>query len=388
MSGKSSVEVKFATLRRISPSGFTALSLCPLRAACIAAGQPTLLPQSPASTTGTISHKVLEAAGRAKASSEADTFIKVWDEIAEVEEAKMQLNTLQRRFIPLRQHDLRYEVIRWQTCQRASFISQRALLTKRSPLAGYTQSHYEEFIQSSDGTIAGVIDFVQETQQGAILRDYKTGTIWDDSHVQLNGHPAVKQEYQVQLKLYAALWWTKTGMWPLRLELVPLDCDPIEVIFDHAEYLALLESAQATLANTNDHIRKVLQELPPNATTLATASPSICRYCSFRPGCPAYWNARGAISTTEVTYDWPVDIRGTLQKKQMLGNGLLMLQLQTEQGDIALVHLSAGLTSYPDLANVHDGDWIEIYNLSSKDGEKLFSETKLTAAYSCSESEP
>ena len=316
--------LQIAPLQKVSPSGFSALSQCLLRAACQAARQPSLMPQSPSGSLGSIAHKVLEMAGKREASGDVENFAEIWDELVEKVEEKWQALPLQRHFVPLRNHVPRYQVLRWQTCQQAARIASQFMAGKSKISTETVRVFHEEPVATPDGIIAGIIDYVCETPQGTLLRDYKTGTVWGEAAQ--DGFALLKTEYQTQLKLYAALWWSQSGQWPLRLELVPLDDAPVEVLFEPQECSLLLQEARLTLENINIRIRATLQEPSPDLVSLAAPDAKTCRYCNFRPGCAAYWWQRERVPTEE-SDEWPKDVRGILEKKQLLGNGQWMLQM-------------------------------------------------------------
>jgi RecB family exonuclease len=370
-----------APLSAVSPSSFTGLSQCALRAACQAARQPALLPQSPASTLGTVAHKVLEEAGQVRTSHSADDFLSRWDELVQAEEAKLQQSELQRRFVPLRQHAPRYGVQRHRACQQAARIALQVLTpapAQGTPVGASTCTYHEEPVSTEDKAVCGIIDFAREAPDGVLLRDYKTGAIWDADEAP-DGSLALKPEYQVQLKLYAALWHGKTGRWPTRLELAPLDGLPVEVPFETSECARLLEEAREALARINNSIQDVLRVSSPDLESLATPSAHACRFCSFRPGCSGYWREREQLPPEE-TSTWPRDVRGVLQQKQVLGNGRLLLQLLGENGHKYLVRVRPDESRYPALLSLQEQDAVAIYNLKGRPGSVL-DETGTTAIY-------
>lgn len=379
MSPDCSFSLQIAPLERITPSGFIALSHCHLRAACQAARQPALLPQSPSGLIGTVSHMLLERAGKGEATGSAEEFAKLWDELVQRAEAKWQVLPLQRHLVPLRQHISHYEVLRWRACKRAAYIAAQIATVKGTPSAETIRVFHEEPVATPDGTIAGVIDYVRETSEGTVLRDYKSGTIWEKDTAP-DGPDLLKAEYQTQLRMYAALWWSRSGVWPVRLELAPLDGDPVEVPFEPDECIHILSEARSALARVNADIKAALQSSPPDTESLATPAARVCRYCTFRPSCPAYWRHRDGVSTEEAK-EWPRDVRGTIQRKQVLGNGQVMLQLLNVQGQKVSVRLKPSSGQHPSLDGLDVGDGAALYNLAPAGAETTFKETAYTAVY-------
>jgi hypothetical protein len=212
-----------------------------------------------------------------------------------------------------------------------------------------------------------------------LLRDIKTGAIWNKETAD-DGSPLLKDDYQAQLKLYAALWHLKTGQWPVRLEIMPLNGEPVEVFFTPDECALLLQEALTTLERINIAIHTVLESHPPDLAALATPDARICQYCVFRPGCAAYWRAREQSAPPEVS-QWPNDVCGTLQKQQVLGNGQMMLHIVGEDGEKILVRLKPDIDRYSALQNLQEGCKAAIYNLSSTSIGAAWNDTPYTVVY-------
>ncbi len=363
------------------------MDACLLRSACRAARNADLLPSPQNNRVGTVAHTLLEEAGRGKmGGGEAQLFEERWETLIAQEEERMQKIPLQRRFIPLSKHIANYEVTRYRAINQASVLARNHVpqfdwnehMESSTPLrdlpAAEDTIFYERLLSTPDGKVKGKLDFWQETPEGAILRDYKTGSIWDKAEPSTR---ILKKDYELQLKLYAALYQTNTGCWPLRLEVAPLDDPEVEVSFSPKEASDLLVKATKMLDDCNARIqvsidRETLEEL-------ATPAPQTCAYCTFRPGCSSYWKSR--IDFAEL--GWPHDVAGRLIQKQKLGNGKWLLKIQTSSSESVSITLSAGQELYPELDGVRIGDLCALYSLKPRFGSSdSFIETPFTLLHS------
>ncbi len=107
----------------------------------------------------------------------------------------------------------------------------------------------------------------------------------------------------------AALFASKQGRWPIKLEVVPLQGPEKDIPFEPAECESLLREATYTLKQVNDQIGQALKLSDPEkaAVSFANPSPASCRNCCFRPSCKAYQTARNNLSQNR---DWPRDVWG------------------------------------------------------------------------------
>ena len=111
----------------------------------------------------------------------------------------------------------------------------------RSP-PGMPQPYgFELPVASADGLVRGRIDRVIESPNGPIIQDFKTGNVYD---AQGNLYRTVRLEYQVQLRLYAALYFEVYGAWAAALELVPLQGEIVPVSLDRTDAVRLLAEAK------------------------------------------------------------------------------------------------------------------------------------------------
>jgi len=339
---------------RISPSRYYAFQLCSLKEILAAAGHPGLLPVPPAARIGTIVHKIIEMANAGKIRKETQ-FNEAWQiEISKNEES-MVSNPLERHLVPLEETADDYEVKKFMTVQMISAFfsgSQKQVFQQG-------RSRQEEWLETKDGKIGGKIDQIQETSEGAVIIDYKTGSIVDEK----NGRP--KEEYQQQLRLYAALYFENYDIWPKKLVLVGIDRSVREILFSEEGCMRILEQAKKLLINTNDLI---LSGLPPDG--FAAPSLEACRYCLFRPGCQKYWQAR------QDTEGWPIDLIGCIKEKGFSGNKLGRLVI--ERGEKK--YIVRALSSRHSFLYGHNKN-VLICNLGSDTSPNHYIERMMTTGY-------
>lgn len=368
--------LQIAPMNRISPSRFTSLRQCVLSAACTAGKQPRLLPASPKAILGTISHRLLELAARGELPETVDGIRLEWDSMVAEAEVKLGEDELERRWLPLSIFVQDYQVRRARACNAAHSLQafsgthHRTIEVESTPGKRYS---LEQALSTEDGLVGGVIDCLILTPDGWVVRDYKTGPINDASLEQV-----VKVAYEVQLKIYAALVWLQKGCWPARLELVPLDGLPVTVPFEPNECLVLLQECKDSLIMANDRIRNHLSmHEKEDLHLLATASPSACRYCPYRPGCQEYWQKRN-----EDPYaDWTHDVRGVVQRCHILPNGNFMMQISAENQSTFLVRGKDNPVSNPYLRDLGIDKNVAIYNLSKPGAGPVYEATTSTTMY-------
>lgn len=366
-------------LKRISPSKYEALHTCALREVWAAGRQPQLLPSYPKAWMGSAIHSLLEEAGQGKfAPGDHAAVATRWRELLAATEDKMRGSWLDHHLVPLDRAVRDFEVrsIRAQNC--ALEIAEHAPRAK-GHTAGTSLAGTELWVQSDDGLVGGFIDYVEMAVDGPTIRDYKSGDIAEENS---SSHPGpVKESYQVQLRLYAALYAAKTGQWPARLELIPLSGAAVSVVFDQQVCSALLEDARCTLKNVNEIITSRATAAPEAEQCLARPSPSHCWSCPFRPGCAAYRTAR--LVTAEPD-EWPKDIAGEVKDIRTLGNGKLLMIVRDTRLSSSAVRingLDSDPTRHPALHQLQPGDTIGLYNLKTSGSGATFSEASLTTIY-------
>jgi PD-(D/E)XK nuclease superfamily len=322
-----------------------------------------------------IVHRLLEQAGGGELSDGSSLKIaQTWQELVDEAEQTMSTNALERRFVPLRDSAPKYDVTRLRAESRAQELATKsASEVPRASEASASPYGYELRVQSQDGLIAGRIDRALATPRGVVLQDYKSGAIFT---LQEGDIREAKPEYALQLRLYAALYHEATGTWPLRLELVPLSGEPQEVTFTPEECLRLLRSAKDLLNAVNEHLTgsHAWDEIE---ASLATPSPSACRFCSFRPACGPYISA---VTRDPDGCEWPPDAVGDFHSITKLGNGRFILRMTREDRTDVFIRDLSDETAQP-LALVGEGTLVGAFNARRTRSEHVFEGGPLTTLY-------
>jgi RecB family exonuclease len=364
-------------LQRVSPSRFLSLQECALREVWTAAGVPNQLPVAPAARLGSAIHRLLEEAGKGVFRERGRPAIATrCDELIEESESAMQASWLERHLLPLKNAVPDFEVRKLRAIERAQEITASlpapvAVPSDRLPRGS------EVWVSTPDGIAGGYVDRVEDSALGPVLRDYKTGHILEEASGQ---RPApVKEAYEVQLKLYAAIYASMTGIWPARLELVPLRGPVCEVPFAVGECQALLRQARDVVLSINSTVANYSAR--EAQLRLASPSPRSCRYCPFRPSCAAYKDARRQAPAQD---SWPGDLWGTVREKHLMGNGKTLLSI--EQGAPGLPPatirgLTPGAERHPALAYLQPGHGVAIFGLKTGSPGETFQESAWTVIY-------
>ena len=178
---------------------------------------------------------------------------------------------------------------------------------------------FELSVSSPDGLVRGRIDAVLPSANGPIIRDYKSGAIFESEP---GRSPALKADYEAQLRLYAALYATSRGKWPARLEIVPTAGPAHAVNFDEETCLGLLGQARDALREVNRVIARATDPPEDLQTQLATPSPANCAHCPYRPACNPY---RRTAAGVQPGGGWPPDVWGQVEDIRQLGNAKFMI---------------------------------------------------------------
>lgn len=342
-------------LSRISPSRYLSLKQCPLKEIWASSRQP-LLPCNPAAYLGTAIHRMLELTFQGRISNR-DELSDVWDNEIERLEKEMLNNPVEKHLVPLRMSVFNFEVKKLlafkMICSLFSDIPRR----KNSG----SKSCAEDWVQTPDGKVAGRIDLVKESDSGVEIVDYKIGPLSDDA---LPGN--AKEEYLLQVKMYAALYYAMHGEWPVTLTLVGINQESITIEVEPEECAKLLQEAEKSVDDINELIETGLKP-----EDFAQPSTEVCKYCLFRPACSKYWESR------QEDGNWPADARGRITNKTVLANGLFRVVIATDAGEIAIRGLSP--ERHPFLKDEIEG--VVFCNLRNEKPEGFFVEKMLTTGY-------
>jgi len=366
--------------RRISPSRYTAMRACLLREVWAVSGNEPLLPPSPVAELGSVIHQLLELAGRGQLDGGGKTQVDAaWGELILEVEKKMTLRRLSKHLVPLTRSISDFEVRKMRACRRAAEIAYDALRAHDDhDKNSLVPTGFELWVENKTGEVGGYIDRVMRTEDGVVLCDYKSGAILDS---RTGADPGdLKREYKEQLMLYAALYQIKRGAWPVRLDVVSLQGNPVKVVFEPEDAELLLAEASTFLYAANERIAQVENG---NAETTSLASPlaAHCRFCLFRPACQTYWIAKERESQEK----WPSDVQGFLRETTRLHNGKVSMRIAETDSCTSDITTVSGLADssdrHPLLHRILIKSRVAIYGLKYNYHSGDYTETQNTVIY-------
>ena len=356
------------------------MQACLLREVWTASGNKPLLPSSPLAELGSVIHRLLEAAGRGQLHGGRNEKIDAtWDEMVLEAEKNMALSTLRQHQVPMSANIPDFQVRKLRACRRAAEIAHDAFRAHDGrPRQSPRPTGFELWVESDDGLVGGYIDRVTMTKEGVVLCDYKSGAVLDSG---TGGNPGeIKHAYKVQLELYAALYRLKSGVWPTRLEILPLHGPPVEVPFDPENATLLLAEASTFLRSANKRITEVDNGCA-EVTGLASPQSMHCRLCLFRPTCWAYWISRRQESQEK----WPIDVQGFLRETTRLRNGKVCMKIAEDDSPtsscITVRNLTDSTDRHPLLHRTTIGKRVAVYGLNRDYRSGDYNESQNTVIY-------
>lgn len=183
-------------MERISPSQFPIYKKCMLGAVWASSSDiHPLLPKPPSAHLGIVIHKILEKAGKGAITDDKD-FNSAWFNYISNEEIKMKSNWTEQHLFPLKKSVRYYEVKKYQCFMAVQRISPsgKPIFEKRNH---YKKEKQEVWLLTPDEKVGGFVDALIPENYGDAIIDYKTGIVQSDQ---------INPNYEIQLKLYAALY--------------------------------------------------------------------------------------------------------------------------------------------------------------------------------------
>lgn len=355
------LNIPIKPIERISPSRYYSLTNCILKEVLSTNREISeLLPISPSIRLGIVIHNIIELASDGKIHNNKD-FLTHWDNEIKKFENIIDKNPMERHLIPLSNSVYNFQVKKY-LCEH--LVERFYKLEKINFNNKDRCSNSEVAVESKNKKIFGKIDFIRTNRDGIQLIDYKTGNIFKEGDTS-NG---IKQEYQKQLKLYAALYFETFGFWPNKLTIITLDQNELDVLFDINECIDLLEEATNFLDEVNSKIIFM-----HNIEDLANPLPTNCNYCTYRPACLAYWRLK------DNSKEWPIDLKGEVIDVNLLNNGTLRIVIKNSESEINIRGLSLNRNSF--LLKIPLKTVISIYNLVNDFTENCYKQGLLTTCY-------
>lgn len=349
--------VAICPVARISPSTYCNLQSCKLKGILYANHFTPLLPASPSTRLGSAIHVLFELAEKGMVSDDEHGLECAWKSEIERVESKMIANKLEAHLVPLELSAANFDVKKIIAFNALRSFTQRTVHVKPKT----TNIEPEKWVETDDGKVCGRIDLIKKYDKHVEIIDYKTGNIADNSS---DGFTP-KKEYQQQLKLYAALYFVTSKIWPSQLVLVDLNQKRYEVDFTPDECMTLLERTRKELEEVNELI-----DVGCAPEDFAQPSPGSCRFCTFRPACCKYWEKRSGGN------GWPLDVCGDIKEKKILGNGSFKVVIADRGGEITIRGLSQRHSFLNN--NIHK---VLFCNLGQDTSDNHLVEMPLTAGY-------
>lgn len=210
---------------RISPSRFMFMQECVLQEAMRAGRMPPLLPGSLAAKTGIVIHRMLELTIKGQLDHEQMIPLQ-WEKEINLIENAMRQSRLEAHLLPLPRYVNNYGV-KQQSCFA---LLKRIMHGKRPKRQGGYDRGVELDVKTRDGLVYGKIDSVRKTGTEIEITDFKSGEIFEDMIPGL-----IKPAYIIQLKLYAALYFSTFDSWPSRLTVSGLNGQEASIKVDRDE---------------------------------------------------------------------------------------------------------------------------------------------------------
>ena len=200
------------------------------------------------------------------------------------------------RILPLRQSCRDYGQIRLLSCRRAAEVREWPRTQGHESAERRFGPEVKINVQIANGVmVGGILDWIGRIDGQIVIRDFKSGDVYDEEG-------DIKEDYQLQLPIYAWLYHAKFGEWADRLELWPRHGDPVEVPYSTAEADRMVRAKLDEVESTNARIQAA--DKAPRG--LAMPSAEVCRSCLWRAFCDAYWANQEAANER--------DFQGTLDK--------------------------------------------------------------------------
>ena len=260
---------------RMTPTIWAHMRLCRLRGvlACTSDAEAWVL-HDPRRWLGTAFHRVMQVAARPGVSAE-DVELAWSRAVAKAATAAAE-HPLDSRFdTPERWPG--YFLARQRAMASATQVRVRVTAWKDRQRGAIEEGRgTERLVQTRDGLLAGRPD----SYDGRTIVDYKS-SLPDRNWLRAT---EILDEYQRQLRLYAAILADVGGSWPVTARIVAASGETVEYRIDEVECAAEAKAALEALAHVK---RELSQGTAPE--TLANPSSASCGRCPFQMICPGFW---------------------------------------------------------------------------------------------------
>lgn len=349
--------INFKEIKRISPSQFFSMKNCAYKSLLAEAFDKTpLLPVSPNAYFGTVLHKILELIAKNTIRNE-DDFNVEFDNQVKILEDDLQKSGF-GFFVPLK---IKLKNFGLKKVQLKKHLQSK--IEKPISLSS-TKFYSEKWFESQDKLIGGKVDLVIENGNNVEIVDFKTGTIMQDClDDEGDIFSDIKDEYKVQIKLYAYLYFENTNKFPTSLSLIDLAKQKFSVVFSEEECKAVFDEAKNLLKTTNNCVNTKLFSANPKEEN--------CKYCLYRPAC-SFFDEK---LETDFFYN---DVLGEIMDIKKFQNGNVSLYLRNGNVDLIIKGFSSEVF---DELNKNKNKQIKIYNLRKGATEYVYSAADTTMIY-------
>ena len=255
------------SLESITPSRWTSLAQCTAKGLTDVLDLEGQLPRSPPSRgtlVGRFHHRLMELAACASSAVELDGKIE-----AEIRLLQQEVS----KHAHMRQAG---SVSGWRDVNISASLAMRMFEMREQRGADGQTVHVETELKGRGGLLIGRPDVFRIHGGGALLREYKTGAIRDETGV-------VRRDYLDQITLYAALIFDNYGVKTVEASIESLAGDRHESTIDREQARLLSERVTDTLATANELVRS-----GRSLTDLARPSADACSYCPLRSVCISF----------------------------------------------------------------------------------------------------
>ena len=321
---------KLQPITRLSPTLFSTLKQCQLRAGLSQVKAQQTTRSSTAALLGTIVHRVLERAGSINGDEE-DLRIQaeaIWDKTVEQMEVELQTSPLDKYLLPIRKWR-KFFVLQQRTFRRCEEIASSHGMSETRVIASE-----RKFDSVRDG-FTGKPDLILRRANGLVIIDYKSAELSDDSQ----SREEKLEAWQQQILFYASIVQEEFGELPMGGEIRLLNKEVISIPIDLQKVEALSEEAQALVEDYNTKIEAGVAD-----SELAQYSIDNCRFCEFKGTCNTFWEEN------------PQPIPGTDKYGCLSGQVLKVTTGKSKNGSIVIRY---------EKSNGNSQEW-QISNLSTK----------------------
>ena len=349
--------INFKEIKRISPSQFYSMKNCAYKSLLAEAfDKKPLLPVSPNAYFGTVLHKILELIAKNIIKNE-DDFNVEFDNQVKILEDDLQKNGFSF-YVPLK---IKLKNFGLKKVQLKKHLQNK---TEQPISLSSTKFHSEKWFESLDKLIGGKVDLVIESGSNVEIVDFKTGTIMQDClDDEGDIFSEVKDEYKVQIKLYAYLYFENTNKFPTSLSLIDLSKQKFSVAFSEEECKAVFDEAKKLLKTTNDCVNTKSFSANPKEEN--------CKYCLYRPACSFYQ----VQLKTDFFFN---DVLGEIKDVRKFQNGNVSIFLQNGEKQLTIKNFSS--EKFDELNNSLNKK-ISIYNLRKEANDFVYSASDTTIIY-------